>query len=99
MCTVRERLAGIGDRRHETEVRKAGTRRAVIGHEDIRLLHVKNGTVAKRRGTDAFEATVCKTDAVEIFQTLGCPIQLSSHFSKGSGGEKGMPRTNSSLLA
>ena len=58
---------------------------------DIRMLdylNVKNESVAKRRGTDAFEVPVCESGAVQIFQTLGRPIELSSRFSGGSGGEK-----------
>ena len=42
------------------------------------------GSIMERRGTDPFEIPVCNTDPVEIFQTLGCPVQLSSYFSKGN---------------
>jgi len=46
------------------------------------------GSIMKRGDTDPSEVPVCKTDPVEVFQTLGCPVELSSYFSKGSSVEK-----------
>jgi hypothetical protein len=39
-----------------------------------------------RRDTDPFEVPVCEIDIMEVLQTLGCPMQLLSHLSEGSGG-------------
>jgi len=30
---------------------------------------------------------VCETNAMEVLQTLSCPMQLSLHFSAGGGGK------------
>ena len=38
-------------------------------------------------GTNPFEVSVCENGTMEILQTLGCPVQLLSHSSEGSGGE------------
>jgi len=37
--------------------------------------------------TDRFEVSVCETNAMEVLQTLSCPMQLSLHFSAGGAGE------------
>jgi hypothetical protein len=67
---------------------------------DIRIFACwmsKKGIGHERRDTDPFEVPVCEIDIVEVLQTLGCPVQLLSHLSEGSGGEA-KSRTSSSLL-
>ena len=59
---------------------------------------VKNGSIVKRRNTDPFEVTVCETPTMEIFQTLGCPVQLIGRLAEEVT-RKVRPRTRSSLLA
>ena len=81
LCTARRVLFRAEDRGNEIEICEAGTRRGTVGHEDIRLLNVKNESVTKRRNTDPFEVTVCEVDTVEILETLGCVVQLPSSFS------------------
>ena len=44
-------------------------------------MNVKNGSVTKRRDTDPFEVTVREAETVEVFETLGCAVQLPSNFS------------------
>ena len=49
-------------------------------------MNLNNGSVAKWRETDPFEVPMCETGTMEVPQTLGCFVQLSSRFSDGSGG-------------
>jgi len=39
--------------------------------------------VARRWATDPFEVTMCEAGIMEVFQTLGRPVQLLSRFSEG----------------
>jgi len=87
LCTRRQVLARVGDRGGKIEVRETGTRRGVVGHEDIRLLSVTKGLVAKHRNTDPFEVPMREIDTMQIHQTLGCAVQLLLDFSEGSGEE------------
>jgi len=52
-----------------------------VGHEDIRLLNVKNGSVTKRGNTDPSEVTVWEADTVKVLETLGCAVQLPLNVS------------------
>jgi len=46
------------------------------------------GSIMKRGDTDPSEVPVCKTDPVEVFETLSCPMQLSLYFKTGNSVEK-----------
>jgi len=62
-------------------------RRSVVGDEDVRLLNVKKGPVAKWRDTDPFQVPMRKIGIMEVLQTLGRAVQLSLDFSGGGGGD------------
>ena len=78
-------FVGVDGHGHKTKVRKAGTRRDVIGHKDVRLLNVKTRNRSQSEETDSFEIPVCETGTMEVLQSLGCPVQLPSHYNGGSG--------------
>lgn len=75
----------VEDCGNKIEVREARAGRGFVRHEDVRLLGVRRGAVAKRRETDSSEVPMCEADTMQVLQTLGRPMQLSSHFSRTSG--------------
>jgi len=87
----------VGNCGDKIEVSEAGARRGVVGYENVRLLNVRNGTVAKKKDTDPFEVPMYNVGTMEVLQTLSRPVQLSSQFNDGSG-RKVKRRTSSSLL-
>jgi len=84
------RLDRVGDHHHKTKIRKEGPRRGVVGDEDIRLRNIKTGIGREKGNTDPFQVTVRDLAAMEVLQTLGCSVQLLSHFGGGSGRESGV---------
>ena len=47
----------------------------------------EEGIDRNTKDTDSFEIPVCETGAMEILQTLGCPVQLFPHFSEETSGK------------
>jgi len=97
MRTARQLLDRVDGNGHQPEVREAGTKRGVVGYEEVRLGSVKRGSIEKWINTDPFKVPVCETGVMEVPETLGCTVQLSPHFSEDVAG-KVKPRTSSGLL-